>query len=286
VLSQPLAYLYLSQIPYTGLDLGPIGTVLYWLALIGWSLALAYLILFGAAPLANRRVRDFASRIKTALNARELLPEERQAVPAVAHTDEKPRTEHTFPEPSRGHSSYEGFKSYAHGGALSIEDIVKALSRERHETATEYGSQSRPAVEPVYENVEPIYEHTEPVYENVEPIAAAEVRVVPPHIRGFISALVEGDRTAVFAGLRQHVRGAGAPEQLISSAICLLDDAYRARVDGTLCDENIARLTARLNTPTLEKLIASLATAVDSSYSEGVIGAKLALTRALAVIGA
>jgi hypothetical protein len=48
----------------------------------------------------------------------------------------------------------------------------------------------------------------------------------------------------------------------------------------------VARLTAKIPTPTLEKLVASLATAVDSSYSEGVIGAKLALTRALLVLGA
>jgi hypothetical protein len=34
---QPNAYVYLNQIPYTGLDLGPVGTVIYWLALILWS---------------------------------------------------------------------------------------------------------------------------------------------------------------------------------------------------------------------------------------------------------
>jgi len=36
----------------------------------------------------------------------------------------------------------------------------------------------------------------------------------------------------------------------------------------------------------LEKLIASLTTAIDSSYSTGVTGAKLALTRALSILGA
>ena len=82
------------------------------------------------------------------------------------------------------------------------------------------------------------------------------------------------------------MRGAGAPEQLISSVVCLLDDTYRARIDGTDCDADIARMTARLSTPTLEKLIASLTTAIDSSYSTGVTGAKLALTRALTVLGA
>ena len=112
------------------------------------------------------------------------------------------------------------------------------------------------------------------------------VESAPTHIRGFATALVEGDRAAVFAGLRQHIRGGGASEHLLSKTVCIIDDVYRARVDGTACDPELARMTARLDTPTLEKLISSLTTAIDSSYSTGVTGAKLALTRALAVLGA
>ncbi len=177
-------------------------------------------------------------------------------------------------EAPRGYSSYEGFKSFARNGALSIEDIVKGLSH---------------ALKTTQKNKEPIYEGVEPVYEHVEPIVAdavAETGAVPPHIRGFAAALVEGDRVAVFAGLRQHIRGSGAPEQLISKTVCLIDDVYRSRIDGTACDAEFARMTARLDTPTLERIIAALTTAVDSSYSNGVTGAKLALTRALAVLGA
>ncbi len=37
-------YISLSQVPYTGLDLGPVGTVLYWVFLILWTFAGAYLI--------------------------------------------------------------------------------------------------------------------------------------------------------------------------------------------------------------------------------------------------
>mgnify|MGYP001569745994 FL=1 len=109
---------------------------------------------------------------------------------------------------------------------------------------------------------------------------------MPSHIRGFTVALLEGDRMAVFAGLREQVRSGRSAEQLLSATVCLLDDAYRARIDGTAGDPDIARLTARLSTATLEKLIAALATAIDSSYSTGVTGAKLALTRALAILGA
>ena len=275
VSAQPLAYLYLSQIPYTGLELGPIGTILYWLALIVWALALAYLVLFGAAPLVNRSIRVFGLRVREVLNVRELsyagsgiaqvTMSENVPLPPVSVQETK--------EVPRGYSSYDGFKSFAHNGALSIDDIVKGLARN---------------VEPIYEKVEPIYNNIEQPVINVmnEKIVEKSQVSAPTHIRGFISALVEGDRMAVFAGLRQHVRGGGSPEKLVSEIVCLLDDAYRARIDGTDCDADIARMTARLDTPTLERLVASLTTAIDSSYSTGVTGAKLALTRALSVLGA
>jgi len=287
VTAQPLAYLYLSQIPYTGLELGTVGTILYWIALVGWALALAYLVLFGAAPVMNRRMKDFGARVREVLNARELAPA-RVAAEAPVYTAPEAPEAYAAPEAPLTYSSYDGFKSYARNGALSIEDIVKGLSR-HHTVATEPSASAPVAhTEPVYEHVEPIYEQVEPIRENVEPmtIAVAEVGAVQPHVRGFAAALIEGDRAAVFAGLRQHVRGSGVPEHLLSKTVCLIDDVYRARIDGTACDPELARMTARLDTPTLERLISSLTTAIDSSYSTGVTGAKLALTRALAVLGA
>lgn len=173
-------------------------------------------------------------------------------------------------EPPREYSTYDGFKSFAHNGTLSIEDIVKSLSR---------------VLQAAPKNVEPIYEGVEPVFENVEPIVA-DADTVPAQVRAFVSALVGGDRLAVFVGLREHVHGSGKPEQLLATTVCLLDDVYRSRLDHSPCDVELARLTARLSTTTLERLITALATAVDSSYSDSVTGAKLALIRALAVLGA
>ncbi|MDE2173252.1 MAG: hypothetical protein KGJ31_01450 [Patescibacteria group bacterium] len=287
--TQPLAYLYLSQIPYTGLDLGPVGTVLYWLALILWSLALAYLILFGALPGLYRSAHLFGKRVSFALNAQEHSADvhisPKVPAPQMAF---QPALE-TVPQAPRGYSAYDGFKSFAHNGALSIEDIVKGLS---HQSSAPTAPVAERAPEPV-QNTEPIYEKVEPIHVAVEPIAtrAAEVNgngtdTASAHVRGFVSALVEGDRAAVFAGLRELVRGGGKAEQMLAAAACLLDDVYRARIDGTACDADVARLTARLDTPRLEQLIAALANAIDSSYSTGVTGAKLALTRALAVLGA
>ena len=282
---QPLAYLYLSQIPYTGLDLGPVGTVVYWLALVCFALAAAYLILFSAVPFARRSVHTFAARVSGVLNAPEPAPSAVSAAPREIPAAPEPHEK--LPEAPRGYSSYDGFRSFAHNGALSIEDLVKGLSRE-HTARVAARTEPVPAPEadaaPVQANVEPIFEHVETIQDG--PPEESLPSGASTDVRGFAAALVEGDRAGVFAGLRQYVRGGGAPERLVSSVACLVDDAYRARIDGSPCDATMARLTARLDTPTLEKLVVALTTAIDSSYSDNVAGAKLALTRALAVLGA
>lgn len=273
--AQPLAYLYLSQIPYTGLELGPIGTAFYWLILIAWAFALAYFALFSVAPFVYRSTRSFSARVTESLNASSSGPAPagpRSHVAArVPEAPKAPVVEHTH-----SYSPYEGFKSFARDGALSVEDIVKGLSR-------------IPAPKPSIRAAEPIH-NVEPIYEHVEPIApaAASTSGVSPHVsaRNLVSALVQGDRSAVFESLRQCVRDGKSPERFISDAVRVLDDAYRARIDGTSSDADIARLVARLETPTLEQLVSALSTAVDTSYSTGAIGAKLALIRALAVLGA
>jgi hypothetical protein len=271
--SQPLAYLYLSQIPYTGLELGPLGTVFYWLAFTGFVLALTYLMLFGVVPSVYRWAHLFGSRISTSLNVQ---GRSSTATSGMTTVSAAPSIVETSPQAMPGYSTYEGFKSFTRNGALSVEDIVKGLSRKNLALAAERIVEPKPHIEPVYENVEPI----------VAAGAIVESTAIPTHIRILIDALVEGDRGEVFAGLRQHVRNGGTPEKLFSTMVCILDDVYHARMDGTTCDADIVRLTARLSTPILEKLIASLTTAIDSSYSDGVTGAKLALIRALTVLGA
>ena len=275
VATQQLAYLYLSQIPYTGLDLGPVGTVVYWLVLIVLSLVATYFVLFGAAPYAYRRVQMFGVRVAEAVNA----PQPAPVAPAFIAPPEPPRPdlpleeEQEVPEAPRSYSSYEGFKSFAHeGGALSVEDIVKGLSHVRP-TVPAPSAKMEEAVEPAAPKETP-----------VQPAPEQEPAVADASVRGFVASLLDGDRPGVFAGLRQYVRGGGSPEQLLDEAARLVDEAYRARIDGTPADESVARLAARFPTPVLERIVASLVIAIDSSYADGITGAKLALSRALSVV--
>lgn len=274
------AYIYLSQIPYTGLDLGPTGTIIYWIGLIVWSLALAYLVLFGAMPVAARSARTFGERVSDALNKHAVTPAPVMLSQAPEPADEEPAepvAEETH-EAGRGYSAFDGFKSFAQHEVLSIEDIVKGLARSH-----KIPSAPERVVEPVHEHVEPMLPAMSMSRAEVE---REETPTLVADVRGLTTALVQGDRAGVFAGLRQHTRDGGSAEALISSIVFLLDDAYRARIDGSACDPDIMRVTARLNTSTLEKLVAALTTAIDSSYSMDVTAAKLALTRALSVLGA
>ena len=292
--AQPfVSYLYLSQVPYTGLDLGFWGTIVYWVLLVVWSLALAYLVLFGALPYLARAGRAFGMRVSELVNAVE-MPQTVPPMPAQKHEEPAPHKE--APEAPQSYSTYDGFKSFATSEALSIEDIVKGLARStaqamhREETATAPHTNT----EPIFDRVEPVAENVEPIYDNVEPIATEKPApkpvtprmATPAHLHGFLAALIERDREAVFGTLRTQVRGGGSPEALITDAACALDDVYRARIDGTSCDEQLAKTCSTCDTPTLERLVGALTTAIDSSYSTGVTGAKLALTRALAVLGA
>lgn len=287
----PLSFVYLSEMPYTGLDLGPVGTALYWLMLIGWSLAAAYLLLFTIMPFAYRRITTFGSDVKYIVNQTshagghggshddhgDAHHGAGHAAPAAhAAPAHHAPVAHAAPAASpASYTAHEGFRSYAQGPSLTIDDIVKGLSRETEHAA----AYTEPVIVPHTDRIEM------PAPAPVRHEAPAAPAVEMHHdIPAFLGALLAGDRDTVFAMLRDVNRSGGDSETFVTHAVCALDDAYRARLDGTRCHPEVARVTERCATPFLERVIASLATAVDASYSTSVTGAKLALTRALAVV--
>jgi hypothetical protein len=325
---------YLSQIPYTGLDLGTWGTILYWTLLVLWCVAAAYLIIFTLIPFIYKHMRIFGVNVRDMLNT----PTGTLAVAshgaAVAHgadahgsvadvlahgsaiTETAPvaaasgyaayvaaQSTHAAPATSNpsAYTAVQGFKSFAKSDTLTIDDIVKGLSRIPAETATvgalsgavatahsEHASHDD-AVSPEHEVIPVSVPHTN--YSAVQshsyeatPRTEAPAAAVSTDVRDFIAALLNGDRDTVFGTLRQVVREGGDAEMFITQVVCALDDAYRARVDGTKVNAEIAAMTGNAATPFLERLTGALTNAVDSSYSPGITGSKLALTRALAVV--
>ena len=316
---QVLGEVSLSQIPYTGLDLGPVGTAIYWLMLTIWSLAAAYLLLFVLMPVFRRaRTSGVASHgamqyhveapSAPTLHALNQTIGHTQvemshtgnahsapvaSVSAVAHAP-------AYQAPTPRATAHEGFRAYATGDTLTIDDIVKGLSRESgmvfsRSEAPEHTHVPEPVIFADEYRADSVVTAAElpPLAHTVSEMSVqipskAPVVTAPTqysdNIAGFLASLLQGDRDAVFGAVRGVTSSGGSAEEFLSHAVCALDDAYRARTDGTQCHPEIARITADLHTTFLEKLVTSLATAVDSSYSAGITGTKLALTRALSIV--
>lgn len=294
----PLASVYLSQIPYTGLDLGPVGTALYWLTLLLWSGAAAYLILFGAMPFALKKTKIFGASVQAVLNAQPPAATA-AAVASVAARPAPPpppappanpppvMAAAPAPSPVRPTPAREGFRAFAaSNGALTIEDIVKGLSRESGMVFEQSAMPSSfaPAPARMPQPTEGVTPAPAPVAEPQPSPAPAAPAAYPQEVPAFIATLLAGDRDALFAMLRAIARSGADTQEFLAQAALAVDDAYRAHVEGTPVHPEIARITESCHPAFLEKLVAALATAVDSSYSSGVTGTKLALTRALAIV--
>ena len=256
----PFSFVYLDEIPYTGIELGPMGMVLYWLTLIGASAGLAYFAVYQGVPFAVARLRGD------------------QVVHEVAHHVAPAHSTMTLPtgpqEVAKAYSAYEGFKSFAQGGALSIDDIVSGLARETHapvEVATVAPSVALPS-------------HAEAMTTTREAAPAAASFETAYDVPGFVAALLSGNRDATFDIIRQVTRAGDSAEEFLTHAVVALDDAYRAKVDGTQVHPAVAALTTNAAPAFLEKVIGALSAAVDGTYSTGVTGVKLAVTRALSVV--
>jgi hypothetical protein len=278
----PLGSVYLSEMPYTGLDLGPIGTLVYWLMIVLWSMAAAYLVLFVLAP---KFFGAGAAAGAVASTGGHLPGYGPQAAPEAVHeAAHNAATAHLMaqqsvmaaPVRSAAPVARDGFRSFAAtSGALTIDDIVKGLSRESGMAFTPGASNYAPKASAYAEAPQAAVERETPVQATT---------AYSDDIPGFLEALLNGNRDEVFGTVRSINKQGGDAEHFLTQAVCALDDAYRARVEGGTCHPEIAKITKDCHTSFLERIVTSLATAVDSSYSAGVTGTKLALTRALAIV--
>lgn len=294
----PLASVYLSEIPYTGLDLGPVGTVFYWLMLMLWSMAAAYLVIFTLVPAVFRKTAaangahssgdlpGWGNNTAHAHGGHDLSVAA-PAAPMVHQAAHAASVAHALPArpvaaaPARAsvYSPHDGFKSFGENGGLTIDDIVKGLSRETGIDFSYEEKREEAAPAPKAEAREEA-----PRRAPAAPAPAAHQVEYSDDIVDFIEALLNGNRDHVFGTVRTLNKQGLDTEHFLSQTVCALDDAYRARVEGTEVHGEIERVTRDCHTSFLERLVSSLATAVDSSYSKGVTGSKLALTRALAVV--
>jgi len=253
---QPLAFITLSQIPYTGLELSTLGTIIYWLFLTVWSGAIAYLVLFKVLPYTGRKLVEIGGEVSNAVHATE------EGTIEVRMNDEIEEI---------------GFAPKVGDEMLSVEDIVRGLSRMHQEPRV---------VAPAVEVEEEPESHDADIATEMElpPVASQKVPVFEGDELRLLSALMSGDRDASFGVLRRTVRNGSRPDLLIEKVLVSLDSAYRARIEGSVCSEDVRRMCSVCDTALLEEVIGALASAVDTTYSQSQVGVKLAIARAHAVI--
>lgn len=227
-----------------GLTLSPLGVTLYFLVITLWSVVVAYVVTFGNTP---------AQGVHTESSAHASANEAHG--PMNAHTPVEP----TRAKPFRGFSPYEGFKSYAQGETVTVEDIVKGLARES-------GASALHSAHIAHEQTV-MHEH------DTKKIASTA------QANAFLSLLVEGEKEEAFQMLRDIEEAGEGAEPFLKRVLTAVESALQARIGGGTCDVRVMEILGNCDTPALEKLVSALATA-DKGRQSG----KLALTRAFSAL--
>jgi hypothetical protein len=241
----------------SGLSLGPSGIALYFGALLLWSLVLAYFIVFGF----GKKAKGGHAGAHHGHGAHH--PPAPHHGPAHGAGHGGGHGAHPAPpppppqKPFRGFSSYDGFKSFATGDTLTIEDIVKGLARESGAAALHEAE--------VAEDARP--DHDDHPHEH-DPLQAASAA----QANEFLRLLVDGERDSAYETLREiEAHGEGA-EPFLRRVLTAVESALNARMNNGTCDLATMDVLGSCDTPVLEQLARAL--------TDGKHGGKLALTRA------
>lgn len=226
-----------------GLSLSPFGITGYFLAVTLWSVVVAYVVTFGNDTGSAHAEAPAHGADHTAHGA--------------IHTPAP--VEPTRAKPFRGFSPYEGFRSYAQGETVTVEDIVKGLARES-------GASMMATAHAMHEDKKAHDTETKKVASTAQTSA-------------FLSLLVEGEKEETFQMLRDIEEAGEGAEPFLRRVLTAVESALEARIGGGTCDVRVMEILGNCDTPALEKLVSALQTA-DKGRQSG----KLALTRAFGAL--
>jgi hypothetical protein len=237
-----------------GLDLNAFGIFLYFAILFLWSMFVAYVLVFGVTSKGGESHDTHGGG---------------HAPEPSSHGHHAPApVEETRAKPFRGFSPYEGFKSYAQGETVTVEDIVKGLARETEHSILSFA-------EDIAQQL-PHVRHEEPPL--VKPPVTGIAPESSPLVGEFIEAVARGDRDTAFAMLRDIEDHGEGSEAFLKKVVALIEGALESRKSGVPADRKVREALLPYETPTVEELAKALATA------EGKTGSKLALTRAFSAL--
>lgn len=291
----PLAFVYLSQIPYTGLS-GAGKIILFILSLAVWSALVVYAL----------RSQKTLALVKRLIGGSR-QPIEKPAADIFQITDDllldvKPMESLLAVEAKKERTliSPDGLKAVVETAVAKGEEPLATLgkmienaknkfpredgwlllNKEKIEASLPKADKTEVAV-PSYGALEKI---TPSASETPAPTTAPEISPAvdqATEINTFVSLLARGDEKAVTDFLRLMREKGQSIERFIRETIMELDSAYRARLEGENHRRNfvLAQIISRWNGEKTEKVIGILLSIIDKNYKNSSLGLKLAVMR-------
>lgn len=314
---QTLSFVSLSQIPYTGFEAGPFLTALFWLAVMVWSVGMAYIFVGkGGLRFITERVLQLQPQgVRTYqeydYDAAPQEPEvvETPVMESVAMPQQMPiAMPQSAPQPTQpavdgvpALSDVLESRAHAAGVLLSPEALTVAatLAETREETLKQFGEILNEAVRSVPREDGWILLSSDRFNElrkkqgsTVAPVATPAPEKAPVHevldegaAHTLVRAILSGDRDTAFSLVREHEKEGSNPTKLMTGAATLIDGLYCARRDGmTVGDLVLAERAAHLSEESLARLVEVLTHAIDGSYSSLYTGVKLAIAQAFDIV--
>ncbi|TSC67162.1 MAG: hypothetical protein CEO19_332 [Parcubacteria group bacterium Gr01-1014_73] len=298
----PLAFVYLSQIPYTGLS-GTGKILLFIIGLAIWSALVVYALRSQkTTKMAERLVANIRGRF-TPTTSTIFQPAEK-SMADFELTDDllldvKPMESLLAVEAKKERTliSPDGLKTVIETAAAKGEEplatLGKMIENAKNKFPREDGwlllNKEKIGASLSATNVTvPAYGTPEKITPNIPetPVAMATPEIPPvadqtTEINTFVSLLTRGDEKAVANYLRVLRENGKSVERFIRETIMELDSAYRARLEGENNRSNfvLSQIISRWSGEKTEEVIGILLSIIDKNYKNSAIGLKLAVMR-------
>ena len=267
---QPLVFITLSQIPYTGFKAGLPLTVLYWFILLLWSSALAYILLvrkFGTGIFVTAKVgigNRFQFSQKLSVKTKE--PEE-----TFQPIHQPPQTKPAFNLTAKATDTL----------ILQTErNGVKSpwLELKRSTTGRTGNVESKEILQ-IEKNTVP----TQTITRTVAQVIEVKRETNTQTLTKLISSIVLADTDRVLEVLQTYKSNTKSISEILVQSLCEIDKLYCRRLgeDEQLSDERVEDIFEDWSNEDLQKLIQKLSLGIGQNHLSQETSAKVAFLRAL-----
>lgn len=316
---QPLAFVSLAQVPYTGFAAGPMLTFIFWLAVALWSAGITYVVVgkgslrllishlafAGAQPMRRHEevVREdepegmSLSTLAMPMPSAAVMP---MPAATIAHAPAPAQVAAPAEDGIPALTDVIESRAHAAGVLLSPEAVQMAatLSDDRAEALRAFGDILNEAVRTVpredgwillssdrFKDLAGQHRSggTNDVETAVTPVTSPAVNdaMAESVTTRLAAAIVTGDRDGAFAIIRGCEKEGVHATSLMTGVAAALDRLYRARTGGTApTDMVLADKASALSDEALHAVLEVMAHALDSAYESPYTGVKLAVAQA------